>query len=81
MSIYFLTIADAEIDWEKQQGLQVPPLAQWANCLIVLILFNSLCIIAAGLDCNTINAALWEEISLFFLHQQFYSFSYGESKI
>lgn len=38
--VYFLTITGAEVDWEKQQGLQVPPLAQWADCLIVLILFN-----------------------------------------
>lgn len=78
MSIYFLTITDAEIDWEKQQGLQVPPLAQWAGCLIVLILFNSLCIIAAGLDCNKINAALWEERSLFFAPAILFSLLQGE---
>lgn len=70
MSVWFLTITDAEIDWDKQQGLPVPPLAQWANCLIVLMLFNSLCIIAAGLDCNTVSAAPWEERGLF-LQQQF----------
>lgn len=28
MSVWFLTITDAEIDWDKQQELQVPPLAQ-----------------------------------------------------